>query len=203
MTRSRCGKATKVYFRSDRDGEFNLYSYDPTGKSVTQLTSSKISLYPAWKEPPTRSSFRKPATYMYNTSSNQTTRLKVGIAADLLDHRSRYVKGDQYIRSGDISPSGAPGWCWISVERYYVALPAKRRCIQPDHITPGIHEKEPSWSPNGKLIAYLSDASGEYELHVKNQDGSTQPQVIKMNGSGFYNVHLHWSPDSKKIALCG
>jgi tricorn protease len=81
-----------------------------------------------------------------------------------------------------------------------VTLPAQKGDVFNLTYTPGVHEKEPSWSPNGRQIAYLSDASGEYELHVKNQDGSSQPQVIKLNGSGFYS-NLHWSPDSKKIAL--
>src|SRR4029078_12460499 len=41
---------------------------------------------------------------------------------------------------------------------------------------------------------------GEYELHVKNQDGSDEPRVIKVNGSGFY-ANIHWSPDSKKLTF--
>src|SRR5215218_3152872 len=33
-------KGNKVYFRSDRDGEFNLFSYDPASKAVSQLTKN-------------------------------------------------------------------------------------------------------------------------------------------------------------------
>ncbi len=32
-TPTRCGSATRVYFRSDRNGEFNLFSYDPRSKA--------------------------------------------------------------------------------------------------------------------------------------------------------------------------
>ena len=32
-----------VYFRSDRDGEFNLFAYDPTAKAVAQLTKHTTS----------------------------------------------------------------------------------------------------------------------------------------------------------------
>ncbi|RYY56853.1 MAG: peptidase S41, partial [Chitinophagaceae bacterium] len=64
--------------------------------------------------------------------------------------------------------------------------------------TPGVHEREPAWSPNGKSFAYFSDASGEYTLHVRNQDGSGEAKSIPLTGSGFY-AKLHWSPDSKKV----
>ena len=33
-------------------------------------------------------------------------------------------------------------------------------------------EREPVWSPDGQSIAYFSDESGEYALHVRNQDGT-------------------------------
>jgi len=43
-------KGNKVYFRSDRDGEFNLYSYDVAAKSVSQLQNTTISLFLALKD---------------------------------------------------------------------------------------------------------------------------------------------------------
>ncbi|MEO5944215.1 MAG: PDZ domain-containing protein, partial [Ferruginibacter sp.] len=52
----------------------------------------------------------------------------------------------------------------------------------------------------GKSIAYFSDATGEYELYIKNQDGSGEPKLINLSGSGFY-AYIHWSPDNKKVAF--
>ncbi len=39
---------------------------------------------------------------------------------------------------------------------------------------------------------------GEYELHIKSQDGKGEPKIIKLTGTGFY-AFPEWSPDSKKI----
>jgi tricorn protease len=192
-------KGNKVYFRSDRDGEFNVYSYDVASKAVKQLTSFKdfpVSSLDATSDDIVFS--QAGYLHVFNASSNTDSRLKVGIAADLLDQRERYVKGDQYIRGGDISPSGAR--VVMDYRGDIVTLPAQKGDVFNLTNSPGVHEKEPSWSPNGKLISYFSDASGEYELHIKNQDGSGELKVIRLDGSGFYSSQ-HWSPDSKKIAF--
>ena len=192
-------KGNKVYFRSDRDGEFNLYSYDVAGKSVTQLT--KYNDFPVSSLEGTADGIvfsQAGYLHVYNPSTNNTAKIKIGIAADLLDQRDRFVKGDQYIRSGDISPSGAR--VVMDYRGDIITLPAQKGDVFNLTNTPGVHEKQPSWSPNGKFIAYFSDAAGEYELHIKSQDGATEPRAFKLNGSGFY-ANIHWSPDSKRIAF--
>ncbi len=64
--------------------------------------------------------------------------------------------------------------------------------------TPGACERSPAWSPDGKTIAYFSDASGEYELFLQPQNGKGEVKRIKIAGSGFYQ-NLVWSRDSKKV----
>lgn len=192
-------KGGKVYFRSDRDGEFNLYSYDVAGKTVTQLT--RYNDFPVSSLEGTSEGIvfsQGGYLHVYNPSANKTNKIKIGIAADLLDQRERYVKGDQYIRGGDISPTGAR--VVMDYRGDIITLPAQKGDVFNLTNTPGVHEKEPAWAPNGKWIAYFSDASGEYDLHLKNADGSGEPKVFKLNGSGFY-AHIHWSPDSKKLAF--
>ncbi len=192
-------KGNKVFFRSDRNGEFNLYSYDPSSKAVTQL--SKFNDFPVSSLEGTSDQLifsQAGYLHIYNTSNNNITRLKIGIAADLLDQRPRFVKGDQYIRNGDISPSGTR--LVMDYRGDIVTIPAQKGDALNITNTPGVHEKEPSWSPDGRSIAYFSDASGEYELHIASQDGTGQPKIIKPGGSGFY-ASIHWSPDSKKLAF--
>ena len=66
--------------------------------------------------------------------------------------------------------------------------------------TPGTHERSPVWSPDGKSIAYFSDASGEYALVVRPQDGKGEGRSYPLKGAGFYERPV-WSPDSEKIAF--
>jgi tricorn protease len=192
-------RGNKVYFRSDRNGEFNLYSYDATTKAVTQL--SRFTDFPVSSlEASVNEIIFAQAGYLHilNLQTNAITQVKVGISADLLDHRPRYVSGDDYIRSGHISPSGAR--VVVDFRGDIVTLPALKG--DPINLTQstGAHEKEPNWSPDGRSIAYFSDASGEYALHIKNQNGEGEPKIFALNGSGFY-AGIHWSPDSKKVCF--
>ncbi|MBU2046562.1 MAG: peptidase S41, partial [Bacteroidetes bacterium] len=192
-------KGEKVYFRSDRDGEFNLYSYDTANKTVNQLT--KFNDFPISSlEGNTDQIIFSQGGYLqvYNTSNFSTSKIKIGIAADLLDQRARFVKGDQYIRRGNISPSGSR--VVVDFRGDIITLPAQKGDALNLTNSPGAHDKEPSWSPNGKSIAYFSDATGEYQLYIKNHDGTGEPKIISLSGSGFY-AYIHWSPDSKKIAF--
>jgi tricorn protease len=81
-----------------------------------------------------------------------------------------------------------------------ITLPAAKGDPQNLTNTPGVHEKYPEWSPDGKSIAYFSDADGEYALHIKAQNGEGEAKAYKLSGSGFY-AGIHWSPDSKKLCF--
>ena len=192
-------EGSKVFFRSDRNGEFNIYSYEPSTKAVTQL--SKFNDFPVSSlEGALGEIIFAQSGYLHtlNTSNNTITKLKIGISADLLDHRSRFVKGDDYIRSGHISPSGAR--VVVDFRGEIFTIPAQKGDPMNLTNTPGAHEKFPEWSPDGKSVAYFSDASGEYGLHIKNQDGNGEPKAFKLSGAGFY-AFIHWSPDSKKLCF--
>ena len=65
--------------------------------------------------------------------------------------------------------------------------------------TPAIHERSPAWSPDGKWIAFFSDADGEYALRVAPQDGRAAARSIPLAGAGFY-ANLQWSPDATKLS---
>lgn len=189
---------SKVYFRSDRNGEFNLFVYDVSSGAVTQLTQFKDFPIISLSGKNNHIAFEQ-AGYLhsYDIAASNSTRLKIGIAADLLELRPRFVKGAQYIRSADISPSGARAVFGFRGDIF--TLPAEKGDARNITETTGTHEKYPAWSPDGKHIAYFSDASGEYALHIKAQDGKSAAREIKLNGNGFY-AFTKWSPDSKKIS---
>ena len=126
-----------------------------------------------------------------------TKRLKIGIAADLVETRPRYVKGNEYVRSASISPSAARAAFEIRGE--IVTVPAEKGDARNLTNSSSVHDRSPSWSPDGKTIAYFSDAGGEYQLCLAPQNGKGETRKIKLEGSGFYMSPV-WSRDSKKIA---
>lgn len=186
-----------IYFRSDRNGEFNLFSYNTASKEIKQLTSFKD--FPIINASAGNGMIVfEQAGYLhtYTPGESSTKRIKIGIAADLLELRSRFVKGAKYIRSADISPTGQR--VVFDFRGDIITVPAEKGDARNITQTNSVHEKYPAWSPDGKNIAYFSDASGEYQLQIKSQDGKGEIKSFKLNGTGFY-ANTKWSPDSKKI----
>ena len=186
-----------IYFLSDRNGEFNLFSFHTGTKEVKQLT--RYDDFPVISASHHGEKIiYEQAGYLhtFNPANTSSQKLTVGIATDLLELRSRYVKGGGYIRSAHISPSGARAV--FDYRGEILTVPADKGDPRNLTQTTGVHEKYPSWSADGKNVAYFSDASGEYMLHIKSQDGKGEARAIQMTGTGFY-ADIRWSPDSKLI----
>lgn len=186
-----------IYFRSDRAGEYNIFTYEPSTKEIKQIT--KFTDFPVLdlSHGGGKIIFEQ-AGYLHTLIPGQTTtaRLPVGIATDAVEARARFAKGTKYVRGASVSPSGARAA--IEFRGEIVTVPAEKGDPRNLTNTVGSHERDPSWSPDGKTIAYFSDASGEYELHLAPQNGKGEVKKIKINGSGFYSNPV-WSRDSKKI----
>ncbi len=188
-----------IYFRSDRNGEFNIFSYDLKSKAVKQLTSHNDFPVLAAKDGGGQIIYEQ-AGYLHllDPKNARSAKLTIGVSADLVETRPRFVKGPRYIRNAALSPTGARAVFEFRGE--IVTVPAEKGDPRNLTNTPAAHERSPVWSPDGKSIAYFSDESGEYELHIRSQDGKGEVRKFKMmDGAGFYEDPV-WSPDSQKIA---
>ena len=59
----------------------------------------------------------------------------------------------------------------------------------------------PSWSPDGKRIAFASDRKGDFEnfeIYVMDADGGNQQRLTE---NRVYDYSPSWSPDGKRIAF--
>ncbi|AMY07522.1 Tricorn protease [Luteitalea pratensis] len=188
-----------LYFRSDRDGEFNLHRFDPASKQVTRLTSHDDFPVLGLSVAAGRIAYEQAGyLHLFDIASKQARRFTIGIGADLVELRPRYVKGPEWIRAMSVSPSGAR----IAMEYRgeILTVPAEKGDPRNITATTAVHERAPKWSPDGRSLAYFSDSGGEYALHIRAQDGKGEPSVVRLAGSGFYDAPV-WSPDSRHIAL--
>ena len=188
----------RLYFRSDRDGEFDLYAFDRGTKAVTRLTRHADFPVLGLSAAAGRILYEQAGhLHLLDASSTTATRLKVGVAADLVETRPRYVKGTKYVREASLSPSGARAAVGFRGE--ILTVPREKGDERNLTRSSGAHERFPAWSPDGKEIAYFSDASGEYALRIAAQDGHGEPREIALRGSGFYESP-HFAPDGKKVS---
>ncbi len=189
-----------IFFLSDRKGEFNLFSYNISTKSVAQLTQySDFPIISANAKGENIVFEQAGKLHIYNTITGKTKTLQIGIAAELSELRPRFVKGGKNIRSFHISPTGSRAVFDFRGE--IITVPAEKGDPRNITETPGAHEKYPAWSPDGKSVAYFSDQTGEYRLYAKSQDGKGEPRVFPVEGTGFY-AFPEWSPNSKYITYC-
>ena len=159
-----------VYFRSDRHGEFNLYAYDIGSREVRALT--KFTDFPVLSLSGRDGKLVfDQAGYLheYDLAGGGEKKLTIGIAADLIEVRPRYASGARYIRQADISPSGSR--VVFDFRGDIVTVPAEKGDYRNLTQTTGVNEGWPAWSPDGKTIAYISDASGENAIHIRPEDG--------------------------------
>jgi tricorn protease len=187
-----------VYFLSDRNGEFNLFSYERGSGEIEQLTHhNDYPIIDAQTGGGVVVYEQGGALHLFDPAAAESTRLVIGVAADLIESRSRFASGDQFIRGADISPSGARAAFEFRGE--IVTVPASKGDPRVITNTPGTHERSPAWSPDGATIAYFSDASGEYALHIAPQNGRGEVTVHPLDRSGFYS-DLKWAPDGKMLS---
>src|SRR5262249_10910650 len=146
--------AGAVYFRSDRDGEFNLYAYDTATKQVRKLTNHTD--FPVLSAAASGGKILYEQAgwlHLYDVASGATRRLVVGVAAALAVARPRFVKGAKYIRSASPSPPGAR--VAFEFRGEIVTLPAEKGDARNLTNSVAAHDRSPVWSPDGKSIAYV------------------------------------------------
>ena len=191
----------RVFFRSDRAGEFNLFSFDTgSGEIVQHSEFEDFHLEDLAGSADTLIYEQAGYLHLYDPGSDRHERRRIGVAADLTETRPRWIEGPEYIRSASISPSGARAAFGYRGE--VLTLPAKKGDARNLTRSPGIHERFPTWSPDGGSIAYFSDEGGEYGLHVRNQDsGEVRRHELggEHGGNGFYQ-NPEWSPDGSRIS---
>ena len=191
-----------VYFRSDRNGEYNVFAVKPTGEAVAP---DGVKAVTEFKDFPVldinhdgkEALIFEQAGWLHTMKIGQTpSRLKIAINTDAPEARGRFARGAKHVRDAGVSPSGMR--VAIEFRGEIVSVPAEKGDPRYLTNTPDAHERNPSWSPDGKTIAYFSDEGGEYNLVLAPQDGKGEKKSIKLTGAGFYSGTA-WSRDSKKI----
>jgi tricorn protease len=189
----------KIYFLSDRNGPVSLFSYEPRSKQVKQVVENQgLDLKSASDGPGAIVYEQFGALNLYDLKSGKTSRVNVHISGDLLETREHLLDVSKRLHNPHISPTGARAV--FEARGEILTVPAEKGDVRNLTNTTAVMERDPAWSPDGKTIAYFSDESGEYSLHLAPQSGLGEVKKIVLGEKPGFYFTPRWSPDSKKIA---
>jgi len=189
---------TRIYFLSDRSGAVTLFSYDVRSKQVKEeMKNTGLDVKSASAGPGAIVYEQFGSLNLFDLKSGKSNSVPVTLSGDLAEVRDHTVTVNLRLRSAHPSPNASRAVFEARGEILTVAAEKGDPRILTN--TPGVMERDPAWSPDGKTIAYFSDESGEYALHLAPQTGTGEVVKIPLE-PGFYRGP-QWSPDSKKISF--
>ncbi len=188
-----------VYFLSDRDGwRLNLWRYDLASKATTRVTAF-TDFDCKWAHAGAGVIAFENGGQLWLLDPRQGTPRKVTVQLpdDERAARPRWVKVDEQVDGAQLGPDGKRAV--LTARGDLFTVPAENGDVRNLSRTQGVREKFAAWSPDGRWIAYFSDATGEEELYLVAQDGRSPP-VKLTSGPPTWHFPPVWSPDSTRLA---
>lgn len=195
-----------VYYMADQGSEhrLNIWAYDATTgarEQVTHCSEYDVKWPSIGPGPEGKGAIvyqLGPELHVLDLAARRAKAIEVIIPGDRPTIRPKSVSLSQQIADFSISPTGQRAV--IETRGEIWTLPAKKG--PPRNLTRSDEaaERDPAWSPDGRWIAYLSDATGEYELYLTQSDGQGETKQLTKDGKVFRYTPI-WSPDSKQIAF--
>jgi tricorn protease len=188
-----------IYFLSDRNHTVNLFSYKTDTKQLTQLTQhDDFDIMTASAGPDAIVYEQAGYIHIVDPKTNQSRRLNIEATGDLPWTRPQFKKVVSLIRNSTLSPTGVRAAFEARGEIFTV--PTEKGDYRNLTQSAGAHDRSPVWSPDGTQLAWLSDASGEYQLMLGDPIGVTAARAIALPSTAFFSGPA-WSPDGTRILL--
>lgn len=190
----------KIFYSSDNgsNSRYNLWMYDTNTGANTQITNyTEYDVHYPSLGPKDIIYENEGKLYLMDLATQQSREVKVTVITDQITLAEKRVAVGDNMQWYDISPDGKR--LIISARGDVFSIPAENGITRNLTNSDGANDRTPSWSPDGKKIAYWSDQSGEYQLIIHDTQTDETDQVTSYT-SGF-KYALFWSPDSKKVAF--
>ncbi|MFH1842396.1 MAG: S41 family peptidase [bacterium] len=188
-----------IYYSSDQTDRLEIWAYDVDAAEHRQVTEHREYdvKYPSLG--PDAIVYENGGwLYVMDLATERTRKLTVSLHDDRVHTRPAIKSVANLIDDGDISPDGKR--VVMAARGDVFTLPAEKGNVRNLTATPGVRERVVCWSPDGKWIAYFSDATGEYEIYLHPYDDKGDVRQLT-RGIDYYPQGMQWSPDSEKLAF--
>jgi len=190
-----------VYFLSDREGPTTLFAYDTKTQAVRKCIPNDrgFDIASASAGPGAIVYHQFGSLRLYDLATGTTRKVNVTLGADFPMIRPHMEKVDpSQVLHAALSPSGKRAI--FEVRGELLSVPAEKGDARNLTQSPGVADRDPAFSPDGKWVAWFSDESGEYALHLRAADGMGPVKKIGLGTPGSFFYSPRWSPDSQKVA---
>jgi Tol biopolymer transport system component len=182
----------RIAFRSNRDGNYEIFLMNAEGTGQTQLTqtpSNRFAAQPSWAPDGRHIVYRanpadNPELYSVTTEGTNVRRLTNSSA----DERYPVYSPD----GGRIAFSSTRD----GDSEIYTMDPDGTHVVQLTRNN--AFDSAPAWSPDGTRIVFRSQRDGNSELYVMAADGTSQ---TRLTNSPFDEEEPDWSPDGSRIVF--
>jgi tricorn protease len=189
----------KIYFVSDRDWAMNVWSYDVATQATEQVTRFTDAEVKWLTGGPGGLIFEQDGwLHTLDPATGQSARLDIDVRGDFPWAETRWQDVSDRIASASLSPTGKRALMEARGEIFTV--PVEDGDVRNLSQSPGAADRRPVWSPDGKEVAWFSDAGDGYQIVVASQDGIGEARRISI-GESRMAWEATWSPDGKFIAF--
>jgi tricorn protease len=189
-----------IYFLSDRNGPVTLFAYDLKSHRVEQvLKNNGLDLKSAAASDDAIVYEQFGSLHLFDLKSRKERRLDLHPVGDFPQVRPHAVTIEaSQMRFAGLSPSGDRAL--MAARGDIFTLPTGHGSVTNVTGTQDVVEIDPAWSADGHSIAYFSDESGEYALHIGDTDGRSAVRKLILGAAPAFYYSPVWSPDARKIA---
>ena len=195
------GRDGYIYFVSDREGSglTNIYRVSENGGKADKVTTFKAGdvRWPAISADGRVIMFEHDfGIWKLDVNSKRATPINLNIDAETQENLSENQSFNSQADDYDLAPNSRR--IAFSIHGEIFTAPVEEGDLK--QLTEGpARDRNVSYSPDGKFIAYVSDKSGREELYVVPIDGSAPAQQV--TDIDALKLGYNWSPDSKDIAF--
>ncbi|MEM1180218.1 MAG: PDZ domain-containing protein [Acidobacteriota bacterium] len=188
----------QIYFSSDRDYTQELHAYDVASGAIRQITRHEHwdVMWPSLG-PENVVFTRGGALYAMALADESVREIEVQIPGGLPHIVPRFENVADNIESASLGPKGHR--VFFEARGDLFSVPAERGATRRLTHTSDVRERDPAVSPDGEWLAYLSDATGEYEIYLRPTQGDGEPRQLTTDGK-MWRYSVVWSPDSSLLA---
>lgn len=188
-----------IYFTSDRTGIFNLFEYDLKTKKTRQLTKfDGQGIRTASVTAGAACFVQNGRIHILDLATGQDKTVDVTVSPDTAELRPKNANAMRFLEQ--ILPSNDAGKIVFGARGEVLIFDPATGDYKNLTNTSGVAERYPVISPDNKSVAYFSDESGEYRLHIRSLEGDAVKKIEIEKQPSFY-MGLAWSPNGRTLVF--